>query len=59
MGVVTQGMDKLRAAEKQAREKKLRVWKDYTAPTVTMSVKEKNYTGKVRLHAPSVVEKEN
>ena len=46
---------KLRATEKQAREKKLRMWKDYTAAAVTMSVKEKNYLRKVRQIASSAI----
>ena len=33
MGLVTGGAEKLRAAESFAREKKLRRWRDYTAPT--------------------------
>ncbi|KAK2184568.1 hypothetical protein NP493_260g03038 [Ridgeia piscesae] len=48
MGVVTQGADKLRSAEKVAKEKKLRLWKDYTPATTThIDVKEKNFTAKV------------
>lgn len=51
MGVVTQGAEKYRAAEKQAKEKKMRIWKDYTptASTATFgSIKEREFTGKVR-----------
>ncbi|KAI0236877.1 Staphylococcal nuclease domain-containing protein 1 [Lamellibrachia satsuma] len=48
MGVVTQGADKLRGAEKVAKEKKLRLWKDYQPSTTThIDVKEKNFTAKV------------
>ncbi|KAK3097810.1 hypothetical protein FSP39_013410 [Pinctada imbricata] len=47
MGVVTQGADKLRAAEKVAKEKKLRLWKDYKPSESTIDVKDKNFSGKV------------
>ncbi|KAJ8315336.1 hypothetical protein KUTeg_007486 [Tegillarca granosa] len=47
MGVVSQGPDKLRAAEKIAKEKRLRIWKDYTPSGPTIDVKDKNFTGKV------------
>ena len=49
MGVVTQGAEKLRAAEKVAKEKKLRLWKDYTPSTANINIKDKNYTAKVGL----------
>lgn len=32
------GADKLRAAEKEAKEKRLRIWKDYQSTTPTVSV---------------------
>ncbi|XP_056013676.1 staphylococcal nuclease domain-containing protein 1-like isoform X1 [Ostrea edulis] len=47
MGVVTQGADKLRAAEKIAKEKKARVWKDYSPSGPTVDIKDKAFTGKV------------
>lgn len=48
MAFVTQGRDKLRAAEKEAKKKQLRIWKGYTAPaTVEISAKSKNFSGKV------------
>ena len=47
MGVVTQGSDKLRAAEKFAKEKRLRLWKDYTAKSSQVEIKDKNFTAKV------------
>ncbi|KAF6035658.1 SND1 [Bugula neritina] len=50
IGVVTQGVEKLRVAEKLAKEKRLRIWKDWTpsASTLSMgSITEKEYTGKV------------
>lgn len=46
MGVVSQGADKLRAAQKVAREKKLRIWKDYK-PTESTVIKDKTFSGKV------------
>lgn len=58
MGVVTQGADKYRAAEKQAKEKKVRIWKDYTPSVSTVSlgsVKEKEYTGKVSIIYTSLI----
>ncbi|XP_077999812.1 staphylococcal nuclease domain-containing protein 1-like [Glandiceps talaboti] len=47
MVLVTQGREKLRAAEKFAKDKRLRIWKDYTASTPTIDIQDKNYTGKV------------
>ena len=45
--MVSQGSEKLRAAEKEAKEKRLRIWKDYTPPTNTVNVKDKTYQAKV------------
>ncbi|KAK7107596.1 staphylococcal nuclease domain-containing protein 1-like [Littorina saxatilis] len=47
MGVVTQGTEKYRAAEKGAKDKKLRIWKDYVAPTSNIDIKDKCFGGKV------------
>jgi len=47
MGVLSSGHEKYRAAEKAAKEKKLRVWKDYAPPTSGLSAKECAYTAKV------------
>nr|QBI71279.1 ebna2 binding protein P100 [Nicoletia phytophila] len=47
MAFVTGGAEKLRAAEKVAKEKKLRMWKDYVPSTVQISGKEKEFTGTV------------
>ncbi|KAL5009849.1 hypothetical protein ScPMuIL_012154 [Solemya velum] len=47
MGVVSQGADKLRAAEKIAKEKKLRIWKDYKPSVQTIDIKDKTFSGKV------------
>ncbi|XP_025099283.1 staphylococcal nuclease domain-containing protein 1-like isoform X2 [Pomacea canaliculata] len=47
IGVVTQGADKYRTAEKVAKEKKLRIWKDYSPPSSVTEVKDKSFVGKV------------
>ncbi|XP_067951454.1 staphylococcal nuclease domain-containing protein 1-like [Watersipora subatra] len=50
IGVVSQGVEKYRAAEKMAKEKRLRIWKDWTPASATASmgsVTEREYTGKV------------
>ncbi|KAK6171496.1 hypothetical protein SNE40_019673 [Patella caerulea] len=47
MGVVTCGAEKLRSAEKVAKEKKARIWKDYTPSTSSLNLKEKSFSGKV------------
>lgn len=47
MGVVSQGADMLRNAEKAAKEKKLRIWKDYTPSSSTINIKDKTFQGKV------------
>ncbi|XP_019633158.1 PREDICTED: staphylococcal nuclease domain-containing protein 1-like [Branchiostoma belcheri] len=47
MGVVTTGADKLRSAEKAAKEKRLRIWKDYTPSQTSIAITEKQFTGKV------------
>lgn len=41
------GVDKLRAAERQAKTSRVRLWKDYQPPTATYSGKEKDFTGVV------------
>ena len=48
MGNVTEGADKLRAGEKAAKEKHLRIWKDYSPPANTgAEIKDKSYSAKV------------
>lgn len=47
MAVLTKGHDKLRAAEKFAREKRLRIWKDYVPSAPTVPIQNKEFTGKV------------
>lgn len=46
MAVLTTGHDKLRAAEKFAKEKRLRIWKDYM-PAAPISIQNKEFSGKV------------
>lgn len=45
--MVTGGAEKLRAAEKAAKEKKSRIWKDYKPATVQLSAKDKQFSCKV------------
>nr|CAG4651604.1 EOG090X01F7 [Triops cancriformis] len=44
---VTGGAEKLRTAERQAKEKKLRLWKDYAPTTNQLSGKDKQFVAKV------------
>lgn len=44
---VTSGLEKLRAAEKSAKEKRLRIWKDFAPSGPTIDAKEKEFQGKV------------
>ncbi|KFM78204.1 Nuclease domain-containing protein 1, partial [Stegodyphus mimosarum] len=44
---VTSGLEKLRAAEKSAKEKRLRIWKDYVPSGPVIDAKEKEFQGKV------------
>lgn len=48
MGNVTEGADRLRAGEKAAKEKRLRIWKDYSpAANTGAEIKDKTYSAKV------------
>ncbi|KAJ8249711.1 hypothetical protein COCON_G00229270 [Conger conger] len=47
MAVYTQGADKLRAAERSAKERKVRIWKDYVAPTANLDQKDRQFVAKV------------
>ncbi|XP_064490231.1 staphylococcal nuclease domain-containing protein 1-like [Ornithodoros turicata] len=47
MSAVTSGADKLRAAEKVAKDKRLRWWKDYTPAGVALDAKDSKYEGTV------------
>ncbi|XP_062339597.1 LOW QUALITY PROTEIN: staphylococcal nuclease domain-containing protein 1-like [Osmerus eperlanus] len=58
MAVYTQGADKLRAAERSAKERKVRIWKDYVAPTANLDQKDRQFIAKVRWcqHRPQELE---
>ncbi|XP_022111973.1 staphylococcal nuclease domain-containing protein 1-like [Acanthaster planci] len=47
IATVTHGAENLRAAEKKAKEKQSRIWKDYKSKAVPLNIEEKTYTGKV------------
>lgn len=44
---INSGVDKLRAAERQAKTSRIRQWKDYQPPTATYTGKEKDFSGVV------------
>jgi len=47
MGVLSSGHEKYRTAERAAKERKLRIWKDYVATAPSLSIKDKEFNGKV------------
>uniref|UniRef100_A0A1I8PTZ6 Staphylococcal nuclease domain-containing protein 1 n=1 Tax=Stomoxys calcitrans TaxID=35570 RepID=A0A1I8PTZ6_STOCA len=47
MALMKGGADKLRAAERVAKEKRLRLWHDYKSNAPTFNTKEKDFTGVV------------
>ncbi|XP_066928022.1 staphylococcal nuclease domain-containing protein 1-like [Clytia hemisphaerica] len=48
MGVLTSGHEKYRQSERSAKEKKMRMWKDFVASSQpVLSIKEKDFNGKV------------
>uniref|UniRef100_A0A3Q3JRS6 Staphylococcal nuclease domain-containing protein n=1 Tax=Monopterus albus TaxID=43700 RepID=A0A3Q3JRS6_MONAL len=47
MAVYSQGAEKLRAAERSAKERKVRIWKDYVAPTANLDQKDRQFVAKV------------
>uniref|UniRef100_A0A8B9PVJ1 Staphylococcal nuclease and tudor domain containing 1 n=1 Tax=Apteryx owenii TaxID=8824 RepID=A0A8B9PVJ1_APTOW len=61
IAVYTRGADKLRAAERYAKERKLRIWRDYVAPTANLDQKDKQFVAKVMqvLNADAIVVKLN
>ncbi|XP_053572302.1 staphylococcal nuclease domain-containing protein 1 [Bombina bombina] len=61
IAVYTQGSEKLRAAERFAKEHKVRIWKDYVAPTANLDQKDKLFVAKVVqvLNADAMVVKLN
>uniref|UniRef100_A0A671LI60 Staphylococcal nuclease domain-containing protein 1 n=1 Tax=Sinocyclocheilus anshuiensis TaxID=1608454 RepID=A0A671LI60_9TELE len=61
MAVYTQGAEKLRAAERSAKERKVRIWKDYVAPTANLDQKDRQFVAKVMqvMNADAIVVKLN
>ncbi|CAH6778362.1 Snd1 [Phodopus roborovskii] len=61
IAVYTRGADKLRAAERFAKERRLRIWRDYVAPTANLDQKDKQFVAKVMqvLNADAIVVKLN
>ncbi|XP_066490131.1 staphylococcal nuclease domain-containing protein 1 isoform X2 [Tiliqua scincoides] len=61
IAVYTRGAENLRAAERYAKERKLRIWRDYVAPTANLDRKEKQFVAKVMqvLNADAIVVKLN
>nr|XP_025041523.1 staphylococcal nuclease domain-containing protein 1 [Pelodiscus sinensis] len=61
IAVYTRGAEKLRAAERHAKERKLRIWRDYVAPTANLDQKDKQFVAKVMqvLNADAIVVKLN
>nr|XP_003407297.1 staphylococcal nuclease domain-containing protein 1 [Loxodonta africana] len=61
IAVYTRGAEKLRAAERFAKERKLRIWRDYVAPTANLDQKDKQFVAKVMqvLNADAIVVKLN
>ncbi|TMS02706.1 Staphylococcal nuclease domain-containing protein 1 [Larimichthys crocea] len=61
MAVYTQGAEKLRAAERSAKERKVRIWKDYVAPTANLDQKDRQFVAKVMqvVNADAMVVKMN
>ncbi|KAK8384015.1 hypothetical protein O3P69_016033 [Scylla paramamosain] len=47
IATVTGGPEKLRAAERVAKEKQLRLWQDYKPSSLSLAEKDKEFTGKV------------
>ncbi|KAM8974619.1 staphylococcal nuclease domain-containing protein 1 isoform 2-T2 [Pelodytes ibericus] len=61
IAIYTQGSEKLRASERFAKERKVRIWRDYVAPTANMDQKDKLFVAKVVqvLNADAMVVKLN
>ncbi|XP_078533888.1 staphylococcal nuclease domain-containing protein 1 isoform X2 [Lissotriton helveticus] len=61
IAIYTQGAERLRAAERQAKERKLRIWRDYVAPMSNLDQKDKQFVAKVVqvLNADAMVVKMN
>ncbi|XP_056603535.1 staphylococcal nuclease domain-containing protein 1 [Triplophysa dalaica] len=61
IAVYSQGAEKLRAAERSAKERKVRIWKNYVAPTANLDQKERQFVAKVMqvVNADAIVVKLN
>uniref|UniRef100_A0A8D0NVA4 Staphylococcal nuclease domain-containing protein n=1 Tax=Sus scrofa TaxID=9823 RepID=A0A8D0NVA4_PIG len=61
IAVYTRGAEKLRAAERFAKDRRLRIWRDYVAPTANLDQKDKQFVAKVMqvLNADAIVVKLN
>lgn len=61
IAVYTRGAEKLRAAERFAKERRLRIWRDYVPPTANLDQKDKQFVAKVMqvLNADAIVVKLN
>uniref|UniRef100_A0A8C5A5T7 Staphylococcal nuclease domain-containing protein n=1 Tax=Gadus morhua TaxID=8049 RepID=A0A8C5A5T7_GADMO len=61
MAVYTGGAEQLRAAEKSAKERRVRIWKDYVAPTANIDLKDRQFVAKVMqvINADAIVVKMN
>ncbi|XP_021046699.1 staphylococcal nuclease domain-containing protein 1 [Mus pahari] len=61
IAVYTRGAEKLRAAERFAKERRLRIWRDYVPPTANLDQKDKQFIAKVMqvLNADAIVVKLN
>ncbi|TVK72983.1 Staphylococcal nuclease domain-containing protein 1 [Bagarius yarrelli] len=61
MAVYTQGAEKLRAAERSAKERRVRIWKDYVAPTANLDQKDRQFVAKVMqvINADAIIVKLN
>eukprot|EP00794_Sanderia_malayensis_P012792 gene12792-14103_t len=47
MGVLSSGHEKYRQAEKSAKQKQLRIWKNYSPASTAVTIKDSEFTGKV------------
>ncbi|KAF7253810.1 Staphylococcal nuclease domain-containing protein 1 [Varanus komodoensis] len=52
IAVYTRGAEQLRAAERYAKERKLRIWRDYVPPTASLDQKDKQFVAKIFISAP-------
>lgn len=59
IGLCTEGSEKMRAAEKQAKEKKLRLWRDYQIPSAANRETYKAKVMEVCMNDSLMVEKDD